>query len=492
MNTQKVLNKKFYFIAILFFIFLSYNFYSSLYYILDNRDEIRYLSDRLLLLEGDRPSFAHSPQGISLWFGTVILIIKFFLSFIINFDFSNINLFNVLNYYDFEIYKNYQDLTDIKFINFIFVLFALGYLFYQDKIFFYFFSSIFFSVLLYYISYAGKPYLLASIFFSIALIMKKNDRKNFSLIFFSLACAERLEFLLFINYICFRGFNKKTLKDYTIVVIIFMALSPWFSQAILQHIKALSGYLFSFGSNKDVIINDNYDFFFKVLKIISFLLIIFFTLCFNSSLNKKIEKVFIILILCCLSVAMVLNSNIPFRWFLPQLVFIIYYFYLRLNIKNFFINLIIIINFINLVLFQIQLKNITSDKYILELENMSDKNIIGLDLLVEDSNFDNYRLWQIQNIEKPNSKNVNFFNKTNSPLIFGRSGNYEYFFSRRTEYLVKYHNKNTKKKYIYGYSGLFLNYKEWCSLLNYEAYYLINQNFDFKKKRETSLNKCSD
>ncbi len=491
MEFQKIINNKFFWIFILFFVFLSYSFYSSLYHVLDNRDEIRYLSDRLLLLEGLRPSFSHAPQGISLWIGMFTLLIEFLLGFLINFDFSELNLINIFNYFDYKIYENYLDLTHIKLINFILVLSALAYLYFQDKTFFYIFSLIFFSFIFYYISFAGKPYLLASIFFSISLIMKKRNRRNLSLLFFSLACAERLEFLVFINYFCIEGFDRKSVKNYAFVILVFMALSPWFTQAITQHIKALSGYLFAFDSNSsDVVDNENNNIFLKILKIISFFSIIFFTLCLNSKLSERIEKVFISLIFVFLVIAMILNSNIPFRWFLPHVVFIIYYVFLRYNINNKLLIIIIIFNFINLALFQIQLKKIPSDKYILNLENKTNTNIISLDLLIEDSNFKNYRKWQIKNIESPNVKNINYFKKNNAPLIFGRSGNYEYAFSRRTEYLSKYHKKQGKNKFIYGYGGLFLNYSEWCSILNNNASYLINQNFDFIENRKTSINNC--
>ena len=40
------------------------------------RDEIGYLSDKLLLIEGINLSYSHVPTGISTWFSSMILIFE--------------------------------------------------------------------------------------------------------------------------------------------------------------------------------------------------------------------------------------------------------------------------------------------------------------------------------------------------------------------------------------------------------------------------------
>ena len=70
-------------------IYFIYSYFLKLNYVLDSRDEIYYLSDSLLLLEGIKPSFSHSPTGISTWLGSGVVLIDFIIN---NFSFKNLEL----------------------------------------------------------------------------------------------------------------------------------------------------------------------------------------------------------------------------------------------------------------------------------------------------------------------------------------------------------------------------------------------------------------
>ena len=80
---------KYYNISYFFlFIFLIITYFSKIYYKLDDVDEINYLSDSLLLLEGELPSSKHAPGGLKTWFGTAFVFIDFLFN-IINDEYPN-------------------------------------------------------------------------------------------------------------------------------------------------------------------------------------------------------------------------------------------------------------------------------------------------------------------------------------------------------------------------------------------------------------------
>ena len=76
-------------LLLVFLIYFIYSYFLKLNYILDSRDEIYFLGDSLLLLEGIRPSFSHSPSGISTWLGSIVVLIDFIIN---KFSFHNLGL----------------------------------------------------------------------------------------------------------------------------------------------------------------------------------------------------------------------------------------------------------------------------------------------------------------------------------------------------------------------------------------------------------------
>ena len=81
------------FVNILLFSLLIYfciSYFLKINYSVFNKDEIIYLSDSLLLLEGLRPSHSHSPSGISTWFGSLVVLLDFLIS---NITFASITGF---------------------------------------------------------------------------------------------------------------------------------------------------------------------------------------------------------------------------------------------------------------------------------------------------------------------------------------------------------------------------------------------------------------
>ena len=100
------------FVNILLFSLLIYfciTYFLKLNYSVFNKDEIIYLSDSLLLLEGLRPSHSHSPSGISTWFGSLVVLLDFLIS---NITFASIE--KIFSNFDLTLYKHYQNLTYIK------------------------------------------------------------------------------------------------------------------------------------------------------------------------------------------------------------------------------------------------------------------------------------------------------------------------------------------------------------------------------------------
>ena len=109
-------------------IYFIYSYFLKLNYVLDSRDEIYYLSDSLLLLEGIKPSFSHSPTGISTWLGSVVVLIDFIIN---NFSFHNLEL--LFENFDLTLFKHYKNVTYIKISLFVLNTFLLIYLYFLDK-----------------------------------------------------------------------------------------------------------------------------------------------------------------------------------------------------------------------------------------------------------------------------------------------------------------------------------------------------------------------
>ena len=96
-------------LLLILLIYFIYSYFLKLNYILEARDEIYYLSDSLLLLEGLRPSFSHSPTGISTWLGSIVVLTDFIIN---NFTFHNLEL--LFENFDLTLFKHYKNLTYIN------------------------------------------------------------------------------------------------------------------------------------------------------------------------------------------------------------------------------------------------------------------------------------------------------------------------------------------------------------------------------------------
>ena len=124
-NTYGFLNL----LLLAFLVYFIYSYFLKLNYVLDySRDEIGYLADSLLLLEGIRPSFSHSPSGISTWLGSIVVLIDFIIN---NFSFHNLEL--LFENFDLTLFKHYKNLTYIKISLFVLNFLLLIYLYFLDK-----------------------------------------------------------------------------------------------------------------------------------------------------------------------------------------------------------------------------------------------------------------------------------------------------------------------------------------------------------------------
>ena len=112
-----------------FLVYFIYSYFLKLHYVLGGvqRDEIAYLSDSLLLLEGIRPAHSMSPSGISTWLGSAVVLIDFIVN---NFSFYSIE--SLFNNFDLTIFKHYQNLTYIKISLFTLNSFLLIYLYFIE------------------------------------------------------------------------------------------------------------------------------------------------------------------------------------------------------------------------------------------------------------------------------------------------------------------------------------------------------------------------
>ena len=115
-------------LLLIFLIYFIYSYFLKLNYVLAYRDEIYYLSDSLLLLEGIRPSFSHSPTGISTWLGSIVVLVDFIIN---KFSFHSLGL--LFENFDLTLFKHYKNLTYIKISLFVLNTFLLIYLYILDK-----------------------------------------------------------------------------------------------------------------------------------------------------------------------------------------------------------------------------------------------------------------------------------------------------------------------------------------------------------------------
>ena len=473
-NKTKIINFSIFFFLLYFFI----SYFLKINFVIGNRDEIMYLSDSLLLLEGITPAGAYSPSGISTWFGSLIVLIDFLINY-----FSITSIESLFINYDLILFKHYQNLTYIKSSLFFLNIILLIYLFLIDKkkIFFLIFFIFFLMPMSYGVTFAGGPFFIASIFCAISLILKDKN-KFLSLIFFGLALSERIEFVLLINFIVIEN-DKFKLKNYFIVLITFFVICPWFTVAFLPNIKLILRDFFVLSGRPEL---DSFVFLSKYL-----LLTWGVTIFFYAFIRKKIFKVTCIVLLLLSLISLWMLATIPVRWMLPGFIFIAYEVSLffetnyLINKNNIIIKAILLsVALILIIIFNNKI--FISDDQILLKEINHNKSIVGVTLLKEKLNYSNYQDIFYKNIlKKDNMKNINFFKNEKAPLAFGITGNLEKRVNRRYQYLVKYGSSNFSSKYILGYSGLYLKPKEWCKILNTENVALVIP-------RSEKLNKCED
>ena len=466
------------YIIFFFLIFFSVSYGSKLYYVIGNRDEIIYLSDSLLLLEGITPTHSYSPSGLSTWFGSLVVIIDFLIN---KFSISSIDTL----FYNFDIIlaKHYQNLTYIKASLFFLNIVLLIYLFFIDKkkYFFLLFFILFLLPDLYGVTFAGTPYFIASIFCAISLILKDSN-KILSIIFFALALSERIEFILLISFIANEN-NKFIFKNYFIILATFLIVSPWFSVALLPNLKIIFKIFYVAPAN---IVEPSIIVFLSKY----FLALYLTTLFFYGFINNKKIKISSLLLLFIYTTCLILSETIFIRWFLPALILFIFEIssYLQTNyfiIKYKNISKFVLVIFCFILIFIFNNKNYISEHQLLKNEIEIKKSVISVPLLIEKLKFKDYQNLFGKKLNKDNIKNINFFKNKDAPLVFGITGNIERRFNRRYQYLAKYGSNTFSNKYIFGYSGLNLSPKEWCKILD-------KQNVALVIPKKENLNRCKD
>lgn len=464
---------KYYNISYFFlFLFLLITYYSKIYYKLDDADEINYLSDSLLLLEGELPSSKHAPGGLKTWFGTFFVFCDFLLNIIIQQKFKSV--LDIIQSFDQIIFKHYENLIYIKFSLFLLNTILLIYFFKIDKnkSFFLLFLVCLLSPIFINTIFSGKPFFTASLFCAISLILKDKNKK-LSLIFFGLAIAEKVEYIILINFICLNKNNKLNINDYLFIFLVFFATAPWFSISILQNIKIqLNFTLYNV---------QQYITFEKKLLIYFFLLIYILGIFFINFIKNNSSRLILYFFLFYCVFYLVIVSGYYIRWFIPLFVISAYEISKLKFIENNSIFLFQLIISIFLIMFNN--KNFISDLEILELEkNKMYKNVINESLLVEKLNFKVYVNKRESYFNILNIKNINFFKDKNAPIAFSNSGNIEKAYFRRYEYIAKYADSKTQnQKYIINPNGLATNAQYWCNYLSNDAFVYNVKNSNFIK-----------
>jgi len=465
-NYENLLNLSI-FILIIFF---CYSYFSKINYIVSDSDEIAYLTDSILLVEGIRPSMSHSPSGLSTWVGAIFIIFDFVFN---KLAFSNLE--QLFQNFDEILYKNYKDLTHIKITLFLFNTLLLFYLLFIDKkkILSLLFLSLYFSPALSEVTFSAKPYFTGSILFFIALI-HKDKNKMLSLIFYGLAVAEKLELILLINLIASENY-KFSIKNYFLIAVTFFVTCPWFTVAIIPNIKIIiKGFLYQPASS------DEFNFL-KIVTTCFFILymILLFTYGFLKNDKYRITAVFLIILSL---IYLLYIHKIPLRWLTPGLIILLFhihpYFLKKTNVTK---PILIFSSIIFLLIFNN--KNYISQDEILAREiNSEFNNVINNMNLKENLSFKKYNEIFGSHLNKSNIKNITFFKDQNAPLSFGEGASAEKRFHRRYEFLAKYNNKSMKEKILFGNSGVSLTIEDWCKILNKENTSIININ---KKVNDT-------
>ena len=456
--TKKNLSNLGSFIILLFFLA---SYYLKVGYIVNDRDEIAYLIDSLLLAEGIQPTMAHAPGGLSVWIGAIYILIDFLTS-----NINSLNIKEIFIGFDLTLYENYKDLTNVKFSKYFFNTILLLYFFYLDKkkLLFLSFLTLYLIPPIYEITFASKPYFTATLLFFISFL-HRDKNKVLSLIFFGFAVAERLEFFLLI-FLISNDYFKFNLRYIFIVVITFLITSPWFWLSPLQNIKVLITAIYKFPNTIEL------NFMFSELISIVVLIFFIFLIVLYSFLKHNKFRFYNLIILFFCSVYLIFVQNLPIRWLLPSLILIICHLNLNFFKKNEVIKLIFLIGlcFIFLINFNFK-KFISENDFVYKEINSKYKNIVSMPLIKEELNFIQYDAIYGAYINQFNIKNINFFKNLDAPLSFGENGNLEKRYHRRYQFLSKYDiNKDGNNKFILGNSGLYFNEEKWCNTLDLKPF----------------------
>ena len=125
-----------------------------------------------------------------------------------------------------------------------------------------------------------------------------------------------------------------------------------------------------------------------------------------------------------------------------------------------------------------------SDDKILFAE-IKKNSVIGIPLLKEKLNYENYQNTFGDYIKSKKINNINFFKDDDSPLALGISGNLVKKHNRRYQYLAMYGSKVYPMKYVFGKSGLHWSVDKWCKILDKKTVVI---NFDSMNE----LGNCND
>ncbi len=444
------------------------------------RDEIGYLSDKLLFLEGINLSYAHVPTGISTWFSSLILVFEILINIIKEYDFSILKIYQI---FDKIIYENYLDLTKIKLSIIALNTFFLYFLYQKQKneLFYLLFLILALAPGISEVTFSGKSYFLGSIFAALSLVYNLSKKKELSIVFLALATGERLEYFLLSGILLIdKNILKNTFKNYLIYLILFCAISPWFFVSIIQNIKVILAYVFSQKST----INDNLG--------ITNILLLFLTLVifyFNKLLRSHKKNFISLLIVVLLILYLTITFNIAFRWFVPIFLYIIFYFstmYEYLINYNYSKKILLIVISLLFIFHFFNKQNYYTDINILEFEkNSGYREIIGFKLLKEDANFNPYYQISSKIFKKENIKNEKFFKSKLSPIFLSDVNNLEILHNRRYQYLSRYNQSDNYNKYISTGAGLYPKVSFWCKILK-------NKETGIISSTSLKIKKCED
>lgn len=444
------------------------------------RDEIGYLSDKLLFIEGINLSYSHVPTGISTWFSSIILIFEIVYNFIKEINFSILKMYQII---DKVIYQNYLDLTKIKLSIIILNTIFLYFLYQKQKneLFYLIFLILALAPGISEVTFSGKSYFLGSIFAALSLVYNFEKKRELSIVFLALATGERLEYFLLSGILLIDKSNLKNIfKNYLIYLILFCAISPWFFVSIIQNLKVILAYVFSQKST----INDSL----RIINIsLLFLTLVIFY--FNNLLKSHKKNLISLLIVVFLILYLTFTFNIALRWFGPIFLYIIFYFSTiyedLINAKYLRSILLIVASFLFMFHF-FNKQNYYTDIDILDLEkNSGYKEIIGFKLLKEDANFNSYYKISSKIFKKENIKNDLFFQLKPSPIFLSEVNNLEILHNRRYQYLSRYNRSNNYNKYISTGAGLYPKISFWCQILK-------NKDTGIVSGTTLKIKKCKD